>query len=78
MRIDHLPPQNIEAEQSLLGSLMLDKDAILKVGDFLQAKDFYKGIHKTIYEAMADLFEKTEPIDLLSVGSRLKEKDKLE
>lgn len=76
--LEKIPPQNLEAEQSLLGSLLLDKDAILKVGDFLQARDFYKGIHGTIYEAMADLFEKMEPIDLLSVANRLKEKEKLE
>jgi len=75
---EKIPPQSNEAEQSLLGCLMLDKNAILKVGDFLQAKDFYKGIHQTIYQAMADLFEKGEPIDLLSVANRLKEKDKLD
>ena len=46
---DKIPPQSIEAEQSLLGSLMLDKDAIIKVVDFLQIRDFYKGIHQEIY-----------------------------
>lgn len=74
---EKLPPQNIEAEKSLLGSLMLDKNAIIKVADFLQPKDFYKGIHQEIYSAMQNLFEKTEPIDLLSVSARLKEKGKL-
>ena len=76
--IDRLPPQNIEAERSLLGSLMLDKNAIMKVADFLQPRDFYKGIHKEIYSAMQNLFEKSEPIDLLSLSARLKEKNKLE
>jgi replicative DNA helicase len=75
---DKLPPQNIEAERSLLGSLMLDKNAILKVIDFLQSRDFYKGIHQEIYSAMQNLFERSEPIDLLSVSVRLKEKEKLE
>ncbi len=76
--IGKLPPQSIEAEMSLLGSLMLDKDAIVKVVDFLEPRDFYKGIHQTLYQVMQELFEKTEPIDLLSVSSRLKEKEKLD
>ena len=73
-----LPPQNVEAEMSLLGSLMLDKDAITKVADFLQSQDFYKSSHQAIYEAMEELFEKGDPVDVLSVASRLKEKEKLE
>tara|TARA_Y100000310_G_scaffold344932_1_gene460595 strand:- start:5816 stop:7204 length:1389 start_codon:yes stop_codon:yes gene_type:complete len=75
---EKLPPQSIEAEQSLLGSLMLDKDAIVKVGDFLEPRDFYKPSHQKIYQAMQELFEKSEPIDLLSVAARLKEKGQLE
>jgi len=75
---EKLPPQAIEAEKSLLGCLMLDKDAILKVADFLGSRDFYKGIHQEIYQAMFDLFERGEPIDLLSVSTRLKEKNLLE
>jgi len=75
---EKLPPQAIEAEKSLLGCLMLDKDAILKVADFLSARDFYKGIHQEIYQATFDLFERGEPIDLLSVSTRLKEKNLLE
>lgn len=74
---DKLPPQNIEAEMSLLGCLMLDKNAIVKVVDFLQPKDFYKGIHQAIYLAMQNLFGRGEPIDLLSVSARLKEEEKL-
>ncbi len=75
---DKLPPQCLEAEVSLLGSLMLDKNAIVKVVDFLQPRDFYKDIHKEIYLAMAELFERREPIDLLSLSTRLKEKNQLE
>jgi len=73
-----LPPQNIEAEKSLLGSLMLDKNAITKVADYLQPKDFYKQKHQQIYQAVADLFEKGKPVDLLAVSTRLKEKKLLE
>lgn len=73
-----MPPQNIEAEKSLLGCLMLDKNAIIKVADFLQMKDFYKQTHQQIYQAILDLFEKGEPVDFLAVSSRLKEKNLLE
>ena len=75
---DRLPPQNIEAEQCLLGSLMLDKDAIIKVADFLTTRDFYKDVHQKIFQTILGLFEKGEPIDLVSVTNGLKEKDQLE
>ncbi len=75
---DKLPPQNTEAEQCLLGCLMLDKDAIIKIVDYIKAEDFYKGIHQDIYQAMVDLYEKTDPIDILSVSSRLKERNRLD
>lgn len=75
---DKLPPQSIEAEHSLLGSLMLDKDAVTKVADILEARDFYKPAHQKIYTTMLELFERSEPIDLLSVSSRLKEKNEIE
>jgi len=75
--IKNIPPQNIEAERSLLGSLLLDKNAIVKVVDFLQSKDFYQQNHQDIYKAIVDLFEKQNPVDLLSVSTRLKEKDLL-
>jgi replicative DNA helicase len=75
---EKLPPQSIEAEQSLLGCLLLDKNAIIKVADFLQPKDFYKKNHQEIYNAVLDLFGKGEAIDLLSISNRLKEKNLLE
>lgn len=77
-KFDRLPPQNIEAEQSVLGSLMLDKDAIVKVSDILKPEDFYRGAHQSIFKVMMELFEKNEPIDLLSASNRLEEKEKLE
>ncbi len=75
---DKLPPQNTQAEQSLLGCLMLDKDAIIKIVDSIRAEDFYKNIHQEIYQTMVDLYERSEPIDILSVSARLREKQKLE
>lgn len=73
-----MPPQNIEAEMSTLGSLMLDREAIHKVADFLSPRDFYKPAHQEIYTAMLELSGKNIPIDVLSVTNRLKEKEKLE
>jgi len=72
------PPQNIEAEQCLLGCLMLDKNAIVKVADFISPSDFYKDTHKEVFSAMMELFEKMEPIDILSISTRLKEREQLE
>lgn len=73
-----MPPQDVEAEISVLGSLMLDKDAIYRVVDALSAHDFYKPVHRQVYEAITDLNARHEPVDVLSVGSRLKEKGVLD
>ena len=77
-KIDKLPPQSIEAEQSILGSLLLDKKAIVKIADLLRPEDFYRDVHKILYETMLELFEKNEPIDIMSVSNRLEEKKLLE
>lgn len=73
-----MPPHSIEAEQSVLGSLMLDKDAIIRVADTLSTGDFYKEAHNMIYESMLDLYEKSEPIDVLTLSDKLKDKKQLE
>ena len=73
-----VPPQNMEAEKSVLGSLMLEKDAIVNVANIIQVGDFYKNIHNEIYTAMLELYEKNEPIDVLSLSNRLEEKGKLD
>lgn len=72
-----LPPQDIEAEQSVLGALMLDRSAIIKVSDILKPDDFYDPKHTKIYEVIFELFERSEPIDILSVSQRLKDKKQL-
>ncbi|MEK7593203.1 MAG: replicative DNA helicase [Patescibacteria group bacterium] len=72
-----LPPQDIEAERSVLGALMLDKNAVIKVADLIVAGDFYQPAHSKIYEAILGLFEKNEPIDILSVTNKLKDKGQL-
>jgi replicative DNA helicase len=75
---DKLPPQNIEAEKSLIGSLLLDREAINKVADTLEPQDFYSRSHQLIYEHMVRLYEKREPIDLLSLSNILEETGQLE
>jgi replicative DNA helicase len=73
-----VPPHNIEAEQSLLGSVLIEKDALLKVADIVTPDDFYRDVHGMIFAAMMELFGKREPIDMLSLGNRLGEKGQLE
>jgi replicative DNA helicase len=73
-----IPPQNLEAEQSLLGCLLIDKDAFFKIADLIDADDFYKDSHRQIFDCMLDLFSKHEPIDLLTVTNAIEEKKLLE
>jgi replicative DNA helicase len=70
-----LPPQNLEAEQNVLGSLLIDKNAIFRVADLLTADDFYVPAHARIYSAIILLYEKRQPIDVLSLTTFLKEND---
>ncbi|QQS20693.1 MAG: replicative DNA helicase [Candidatus Moraniibacteriota bacterium] len=73
-----MPPHSEEAEQSVLGALMLDKDAITKIADILKSEDFYRDAHAMVYAAMLELYEAREPIDVLSVANRLEEKGEIE
>ncbi len=73
-----IPPQNIEAERSVLGALMLDKDAVIKIANLVRLGDFYRDDHNIIYEAMMELYEQREPIDVLSLSNRLEEKKLLD
>lgn len=75
---EQLPPQNLEAEQSLLGAVLSDRDAINRVADMVGAGDFYQRSHQLIYEAIFTLFEKRENIDILSVSTRLGDRNQLD
>lgn len=77
-QVGKLTPQNLEAEQSLLGCILIDSDTIIKIGDIISPDDFYKDSHKAICETIFDLYSRHEPIDILSVSSRLEETGKLE
>lgn len=75
---ERIPPQNLEAEASVLGALLIDRDAMVKIADFLRPQDFYSPVHAIVYAAMHELYERREPIDILSVTNRLSEKKELE
>ncbi|OGC49810.1 replicative DNA helicase [candidate division WWE3 bacterium RIFCSPHIGHO2_01_FULL_40_23] len=73
--MDHeirIPPHNLEAESSVLGGLLIDKDAIVKVAEFLRPEHFYKDLNGSVYKAILNLFEKGEPSDLVTVPDELK------
>lgn len=72
-----IPPQKIEAEQSVLGSLLIDKDAIVKVAESLRPEHFYRNSHAEIFKAVLALYERREPSDLVTVSDELKDRKKL-
>jgi replicative DNA helicase len=76
--IDRLPPQSVEAEQSVLGSILIDRDAIIEVADFLRPEDFYRQAHGRVFAAMLDLSERREPIDVVTVAEALERTGDLE
>lgn len=78
LAIDRLPPQNIEAEQSVLGAILLENDALPKALEIIEPDDFYKPSHRKIFLAMIELFEKNEAIDLITVSDLLRTKNELE
>ena len=73
-----LPPQAIDLEEAVLGALMLEKDALSAVIDILKPEVFYKDAHQKIFKAILDLFNKSEPVDILTVTSQLKKNGELE
>lgn len=75
---DRMPPQNIEAEQSTLGSMLLDKDAIATAFEMLLPEDFYKEAHRLIYEAILSLYDKGQPVDVVTVTEQLRRQNALE
>ena len=75
---DRVPPQNIEAEQSVLGAMLIEKEAIPKVMEILRDTDFYREAHRVIFNAMLELYNKNEAVDMITVTEILKRDSKLE
>lgn len=73
-----LPPQNLTAEASLIGSLLLDKEAIIKIADIVGSADFYVDKNRLIFEAILNLYEKREPIDLVTLTNKLEQMNELD
>lgn len=76
--IDRLPPQNIDAEQAVLGAMLIKKEAIAEVSQLLMPEDFYRDAHKIIYDAMLTLFNRNEPADIVTVTNYLDKENKLD
>ena len=75
---DRVPPQNIEAEQAVLGAMMIKKEAIIEAQEILQPEDFYREAHRRVYDAMLKLAENDEAVDLVTLTEALRKKEILE
>ena len=75
---DRVPPHNLDAEVSVLGSMLLSKDAIAEVNEIVGADDFYRGAHRTLFEAVCDLYDRGEPVDPVTLGDELEGRGTLE
>jgi replicative DNA helicase len=76
--IERVPPQNLEAEQAVLGAMLIEKEAIARVTELLKGGDFYREAHRLIFEAMLDLYNRNEAVDMITVIELLKREDNLE
>src|SRR3990167_9229661 len=73
-----VPPQDVETERALLGALMLNQQAMYEVADVVSVDSFYAGKHRVIFDAMLSLYSKGEPIDVVTVSAKLKERKQLQ
>jgi replicative DNA helicase len=78
LSLQKVPPQSIEAEQSILGSILIDNDILFDVMDLLSDGNFYREAHRKIYRGILALFEKNEPIDLITLTNILKKQNELD
>lgn len=76
--LEKVPPHDIDAEEAIISALLIDKDTLTDALEILKPEDFYKKSHEKIFHAIVELFSKDEPVDLVTVATRLKEKDELE
>ncbi|MCX7730394.1 MAG: replicative DNA helicase, partial [Candidatus Caldatribacterium sp.] len=73
-----MPPHSVEAEQATLGSMLLDREALLKALEILRPEDFYYEAHRVIFESMIELFDEDKVCDLVTLAEKLRQKGKLE
>ena len=75
---DRTPPQDMAAEQSVLGAMLISKDAIADVTENLRGADFYRPSHETIHDAIIDLYGRSEPVDMVTVAAELQKRGELQ
>lgn len=73
----HVPPHNLEAEEAVLGSVLINPEAMIRIADSLGSRDFYADKHRLLYDAMVELYNKREPIDVLSITEQLEKQNLL-
>ena len=73
--LQRIPPHNIEAEQSVLGSMLIDAESVSEASGSLKGEDFYSDAHKEIFEAMLDIYERGEPVDLVTLTEELRQRE---
>ena len=78
MELGKVPPHDLEAEQAILGSMLTDKDAVISAIEVLREEDFYREDNKAIYEAIFNLYNRAEPVDIITVKSELESMGKFE
>jgi replicative DNA helicase len=76
--IDRIPPNNLEAEMAVLGSVLVDREMLAAVGEIVRPADFYAHVHETIFAVLVDLYERGEPVDKITVGEELRRRNLLE
>ena len=78
MELGKVPPHDLEAEQAIIGSMLTDKDAVISAIEVLKEDDFYREDNKAIYSAILNLYNRSEPIDIITVKSELESMEKFE
>ena len=75
--LTRIPPQDLEMEQALLGALMLNQNAMYEIADLVGVDSFYAAKHRIVFDAMLGLYTKSEPVDVVTVSTKLKERKQL-
>ena len=76
--IQRIPPHSLEAEQSVLGAMLLDREAISAAAELINGEDFYREAHREIFEAIVEIYDKGEPVDLITLTEKLKSRNTLD
>src|SRR5690348_3353318 len=76
--IERIPPNNLEAEMAVIGSVLVDREMLAAVGEIIRPTDFYAHVHETIFTVLLDLYERGEPLDKISVSEELRRRGVLE